>query len=381
MKRILKSLLLAALTATPFAAQAQGAGNPDPNLHIYLCLGQSNMVGQAEILPEDTAAVTDRFLNLSAVNDADGRKVGEWRKAVPPICRRWSRMGPADFFGRTLLERLPDSVKVGLVHVGVNGCASSLFHKDLQKAYVDSIKPEWQRNEVNAYDGNPYQRLIDVARMAQQRGVIKGIIYHQGETDAYDDGWLLRLKQIYENLLSQLDLKAEYCPLLVGETARRELGGCCAHANPTIDKMHDWVPTAWTVSSEGCEVSRDGAHFSHAGYAKLGRRYAETMLRLEGFDIPLDGARLQKDTPESETQEPFSVTTSLNKKKQKLTVNTGLPMKTIEIVSLSGESVCTIRCNGYKVIDIGVKNLDEASVFLVVTSTDGKVVRRSATVK
>lgn len=373
--KILRNSLVALFLATAATAVAQ----PQGPTRIYLCLGQSNMVGQAPILSSDTTAVGDRFWSLSAVDGEDGRRVGEWRRAVPPICRRWTHMGPADFFGRTMLQHLPDSVNVAVVHVGVDGCASDLFHKDLQRAYIDSIKPDWQRNEVNAYDGNPRQRLIDMARLAQQHGTICGIIYHQGETDAYSDAWLQKLSEIYADLLDELGLKPEYCPLLVGETARRELGGVCSHANPTIDRMHDFVPTAWTVSSEGCEVSPDGAHFSHAGYELLGRRYAEMMLRLEGHDIAFDGARLQCDTPQDETAEPYTVSTSL--KKGKLRVEAGAPMQTIQLVSLSGQTICTVRANGYRAIDIGVKTLDEESVFLVVTATDGKVVRRTAAIK
>ena len=262
-------------------AGVSATAQPNPNLHIYLCLGQSNMVGQAPILSEDTTAVSDRLLSLCATNGHD-RKVGQWRKAVPPLCREYTHMGPSDFFGRTMVSFLPDSVSVGLVVVGVDGCASNLFDRDLQKAYVDSIKPDWMRAEVNAYDGNPRQRLVDMARLTQQRGVIRGIIYHQGETDAYSDAWLTRMCKIYRDLLEDLHLSADSVPLLVGETARKELGGVCAHANPTIDRMHDFLPTAWTISSEGCEVSSDGAHFSHKGYELLGRRYALRMLKLEG---------------------------------------------------------------------------------------------------
>ena len=369
----LKQLLAGGLMAL---AGVSATAQPNPNLHIYLCLGQSNMVGQAPILSEDTTDVSDRLLSLCATNGHD-RKVGQWRKAVPPLCREYTHMGPSDFFGRTMVSFLPDSVSVGLVVVGVDGCASNLFDRDLQKAYVDSIKPDWMRAEVNAYDGNPRQRLVDMARLTQQRGVIRGIIYHQGETDAYSDAWLTRMCKIYRDLLEDLHLSADSVPLLVGETARKELGGVCAHANPTIDRMHDFLPTAWTISSEGCEVSSDGAHFSHKGYELLGRRYALRMLKLEGYDVAeQDTARLQTSpgAQASEEAEPaFKVETVVNGKR--ISVSAEVPMATIDMVSFSGQIVGVVRANGVKKLNIHLKNLDDDRLFLVVKATDGRTVR------
>ena len=369
----LKQLLAGGLMAL---AGVSATAQPNPNLHIYLCLGQSNMVGQAPILSEDTTAVSDRLLSLCATNGHD-RKVGQWRKAVPPLCREYTHMGPSDFFGRTMVSFLPDSVSVGPAVVGVDGCTSNLFDRDLQKAYVDSIKPDWMRAEVNAYDGNPRQRLVDMARLTQQRGVIRGIIYHQGETDAYSEAWLTRMCKIYRDLLEDLHLSADSVPLLVGETARKELGGVCAHANPTIDRMHDFLPTAWTISSEGCEVSSDGAHFSHKGYELLGRRYALRMLKLEGYDVAeQDTARLQTSpgAQASEEAEPaFKVETVVNGKR--ISVSAEVPMATIDMVSFSGQTVGVVRANGVKKLNIHLKNLDDDRLFLVVKATDGRTVR------
>ena len=57
----------------------------DQNFWIFLCFGQSNMAGQAPIEEQDLN-VSDRFLSM-ATTDGPDRKLGTWRKAVPPLCR------------------------------------------------------------------------------------------------------------------------------------------------------------------------------------------------------------------------------------------------------------------------------------------------------
>ena len=100
----------------------------DPNFHIYLSLGQSNMEGNARIEAQDTVDVNDRFKVLAAVDCPElGREKGKWYTAVPPLCRCKTGLTPTDYFGRTLVEKLPDSIKVGVVNVAVGGCKIELF--------------------------------------------------------------------------------------------------------------------------------------------------------------------------------------------------------------------------------------------------------------
>ena len=78
----------------------------DPNFHIYLCFGQSNMEGQGTIEANDRI-VDDRFQVLQSLDCSNlGKKKGEWRKAIPPLCQCWSKLSPADYFGRTMVAQL-----------------------------------------------------------------------------------------------------------------------------------------------------------------------------------------------------------------------------------------------------------------------------------
>jgi hypothetical protein len=251
----------------------------NPNFHIYLCFGQSNMEGHAKFEPQDTTAVK-RFKVLEAVDCTNlGRKKGEWYPAVPPLARCNTGLTPADYFGRTLVAGLPENITVGVINVSVGGCKIELFDKNNYQSYV-STAPGWMINIIKAYDGNPYARLVEMAKLAQKDGVIKGILLHQGESNTGDAQWPLKVKGVYDNLLQDLGLNANSVPLLAGELVGKEEGGACASMNTIIAKLPETIPTAHVISSEGCTAVPDRLHFTAEGYRKLGKRYGEKMLAL-----------------------------------------------------------------------------------------------------
>ena len=93
--RLFKILILLLAAVMPAAAQ-------NPDFHIYLCLGQSNMEGNAAVEPVDTADVPGRFKMMAAVDFPDkGRVKGSWYAAVPPLVRHYTGLTPMDYFGRT----------------------------------------------------------------------------------------------------------------------------------------------------------------------------------------------------------------------------------------------------------------------------------------
>lgn len=250
----------------------------DPDFYIFLCFGQSNMDGAGRIEDQDKT-VDERFQVMAAIDMPNlGRKKGNWYPAVPPLCRGTGGLGPADYFGRTMVAGLPEKIRVGVINVAVPGCKIELFEKDTFKTYVASAPP-WMTNFVNGYDGNPYQCLIDMAKLAQKDGVIKGILLHQGESNPNDGQWPNKVKRIYDNLIKDLNLKAEDVPLLAGETVNGDQGGVCAGMNKIIAELPKTLANSHVISSAGC-TSRERLHFDSAGYRELGKRYAQKMLSL-----------------------------------------------------------------------------------------------------
>ena len=275
MKKLFLSMV-AALTVLNATAQ-------DKNFHIFLCFGQSNMEGNARIEPQDSVGVSDNFLNLSAVNFSDkSRKMGKWYKALPPLCRENTGLTPVDYFGRTLLENLPEGHKVGIVHVAIGGISIDGFLPDRIDEYAKTA-PEWMKPMLAAYDGHPYDRLVAMGKIAKKKGVISGILMHQGETNTGDPKWPADVKTVYENLLRDLKLNAEDVPLLVGEVVAADRGGTCAAHNAVIDTIARVIPTAHVIPADGCPQNFDFLHFTAAGYRELGRRYAAEMLKIWGI--------------------------------------------------------------------------------------------------
>ena len=270
-------------------APALRAQAPDEKFYIFLCLGQSNMEGYPGIPDEEKTWNDPRFQVLAAVDfPKQGRTQGQWYTAVPPLCRSNSGMSPADYFGRTLVAALPASAKVGVVNVAVGGCKIDLFEPSTFANYV-ATAPGWMKGPLAAYGGNPYQRLVDMARLAQKSGVIKGILLHQGESNVGDAAWPGKVKSVYEHLLADLGLSAADVPLLVGGVVAADQQGKCASMNAVIADLPKTIPTAHFVASDGCAAGPDHLHFTPAGYRELGRRYAEVMLPLLG--VPPAGAK------------------------------------------------------------------------------------------
>jgi len=270
---------LVALTSINLNAQ-------NPNFYIYICFGQSNMEGMGIIEAQDQT-VNSRFRVLEALDCPNLDRVkGKWYTAVPPTCQCYSKLSPADYFGRTMVANLPDSITVGIITVAIGGCDIRLFDKDMYQDYDSTYKESWFTSKVANYKGNPYKYLIDLAKSAQKDGVIKGILLHQGETNNGQTQWPSYVQKIYNNMLNDLSLKANSVPLIAGEVLATGTN-CCAGMNTIIDKLPETIPTAHVVSSAGC-VGQDIAHFNSEGYRKLGKRYAIKMLSLMGIKVASD---------------------------------------------------------------------------------------------
>ncbi|MBP6969127.1 MAG: sialate O-acetylesterase [Bacteroidales bacterium] len=235
------------------------------------------MEGAARAERQDST-VNPRFQVMAAVDCENlGRTKGNWYPAVPPLCRCRTNLGPADYFGRTMVENLPEKVRVGVIVVAIGGCKIELFDKDNYRSYVES-SPGWLKGIVKEYDDNPYGRLVEMAKLAQKDGVIKGILLHQGESNTNDSLWTRKVKGVYDNLIKDLNLNPKNVPLLAGEVVHEDQGGVCAGMNKIIATLPQTLPNSYVISSAGCTDGWDNLHFNAAGYRELGKRYAEKML-------------------------------------------------------------------------------------------------------
>ena len=259
---------------------------PDPKFHIYLCFGQSNMEAGARPDTQDKGELDPRFQMLAAVDMPRlNRTKGHWYLATPPLNRQENNMGPVDWFGRNMVANLPKDVRVGVINVSVAGAGIELWDKDNWEKYLNT-REQWMHNIVNQYNGSPYQRLVEMAKIAQQDGVIKGILLHQGESNSSDTNWPVKVKGIYDNLMKDLNLNPKDVPLLAGELKSQEEHGVCFRFNTNIlVHLPEVLPNSYIISSRGVKGTPDQFHFNTDGMRELGKRYAIQMLKLEGIDF------------------------------------------------------------------------------------------------
>jgi len=267
----LSVLLLASINA---AAQ-------DKNFYIFLCFGQSNMESGGKM--EEMDRTVDKRFQIMADADSPQRgwTKGNWYDALPPLAAKGNGICLVDYFGRTMVAGLPERNRVGVIKVSVPGAKIEMFERDTFAKYAATAEM-WMQNHIKRYDGNPYQYLVDLSKLAQKDGVIKGILLHQGESNPGDKEWPNKVKGIYENLLKDLALNAEEVPLLAGETVNADQDGRCAGFNKILAELPRTLPNSHVISSAGCTSNPDRMHFNAAGSREFGKRYGEKMLALLG---------------------------------------------------------------------------------------------------
>ena len=283
MRHFFATILLSVIALTV------NAQKPDPNFYIFLCFGQSNMEGAARPEAQDLKSPGPRFLWMPAVDypateTLPARKMGEWTEAIPPLCRPNTGLTPADWFGRTLVASLPENIKIGVIHVAIGGIDIKGFLPDSIDNYVKTKAPNWMKGMLEAYNNNPYERLVTLAKKAQKDGVIKGILMHQGETNTGDPEWARLVQRVYDNLCGDLKLKPEEVNLYAGNIVQAGGKGVCIGCKKQIDELPLTLHTAQVISSDDCTNGPDRLHFDAAGYRELGCRYGEAVARFLGYE-------------------------------------------------------------------------------------------------
>jgi hypothetical protein len=229
-------------------------------LHLYLLMGQSNMAGRGEVGPEDETP-HPRVLVFTAAN--------HWEPAVEPITHDKPKMlgvGPGLAFGKTMAEKYP-AATIGLVPCAVGGTPLK----------------RWQRG------GDLYSNAVARAKIALRDGTLKGVLWHQGESDtgtttnANSSGD--RLAQMITDL--RADLAAPGLPFVAGQIGEflydrpRTTPAYPQVVNDALAKLPEKVPATGCALSKGLKDKGDQLHFDAASQRELGRRYAVEMMRLE----------------------------------------------------------------------------------------------------
>jgi len=246
----------------PTETQAPSVKLPEKGKFLlFLLAGQSNMAGRGVVEPEDKVA-NPRVLTLT--------KDGKWEPAVDPIHfdKPGSGVGPGRSFGLAVAEKLGPDVTIGLIPCAHGGSPISSWEPGAK----------WYQTK-----GKPYDDAIARANLALKDGVLKGILWHQGESDAG------KTAATYQGKLTALiarlrkDLQAPDVPVLLGQLGpfRKEAAD---EGSRTLDTALRSVAkedgNAAFVSAEGLTSNPDFVHFNAKSQREFGRRYAEAYLKM-----------------------------------------------------------------------------------------------------
>ena len=236
---------------------------PKESFHLFLLVGQSNMAGRGVLAPADKTAPA-RVMMLN--------RAGEWVPAVDPLHfdkPKAAGVGLGRTFGIEIAQATP-GVTIGLIPCAVGGSPIDVWRPG---EFYDPTK------------SHPWDDAIRRAKVALRAGTLKGILWHQGESDSKPE-----LAPAYEAKLHDLiarlrkELNAPTVPFIAGQMGKFEEAPW-GEAKIQVDQVHRNLPvkvphTAY-VSAEGLNHKGDKTHFDADSYRTFGRRYAEAYLKLK----------------------------------------------------------------------------------------------------
>lgn len=240
---------------------AGGGSGSDPVLHIFMLMGQSNMAGVAKNEASDKNT-DNRLLVWGGCN----QPAGKWNTATPPLndCpgeKGWNltdSVDPGIWFGKTMLEKLPQGHTIGLVGTAESGESINTF-------ITGGSHHQMILNKIAAVKGAKNARFA-------------GIIFHQGESDSGQSAWPGKVVQLYNEVKAAFGVSYDV-PFVLGELPQ---GGCCSGHNTLVHQAADMLPKGAWISQQGTNVM-DEYHFDHASVVIMGKRYGETMLKELGW--------------------------------------------------------------------------------------------------
>ena len=256
-RHLILILCVSFLTSAPVRGQSPSPSVTDPGeLDLYLLIGQSNMAGRGRLEKQDLEVHPQVFVLTQQE---------QWAPAKDPLHFDKPGMvgvGLGKTFAQEMLRDQPDR-KIGLIPCAVGGSP------------IESWEPGQYYKPTKSY---PYDDMLRRARVALQTGRLKGILWHQGESDSN-----AAKAPLYEAKLHGLiqrirtDLDAPDVPFIAGQMGQFTERPWDAWKKQ-VDQVHRELPqhisnTAF-VSSDGLGHKGDQIHFDSAGFRSLGRRYA-----------------------------------------------------------------------------------------------------------
>ena len=226
-------------------------------LDIFLLIGQSNMAGRG-LLAEVAELSDSRILML---------RDGSWQHAAEPLHTdkpERAGVGLGSGFALELLCHAPETT-IGLVPCAVGGTPLSRWLPGMDL----------------------YEAALSMAKQVCGDGTMKGILWHQGESDANDatlaESYGTRLQTMIRQL--RIELGAGPVPFIAGElgtflAAEENRRPYFNVVNQQLRELETRVSKYGLVDSEELSDTGDNVHFNAISLREFGRRYAQKFLYL-----------------------------------------------------------------------------------------------------
>lgn len=227
------------------------------NIWVFILAGQSNMAGRGFVEPADTLC-DKRVLSID--------KNGQLIYAKEPLhfyepTRTGLDCGLS--FGKTLINNLPDSISILLIPAAVGGSSVAQWLGDSTHRNVKLL--------------TNFQSKVELAK---SYGSIKGILWHQGESDANPAGisnYELKLSNLFEVFRTIVGNKS--LPILVGS-----LGSYSSDKknweliNERILDLAKKDSVTYVIPTFDLKDKGDKIHFDSEGQRRMGERMADKFL-------------------------------------------------------------------------------------------------------
>jgi hypothetical protein len=247
--------ILYAISLSVISMMSQAQEKTDSNFHLYLLIGQSNMAGRGSVDAESKQQ-NAQILMLDSNN--------HWVPATDPV--HFDRpaligVGPAINFAKETLGN-NRKIKIGLIPCAVGGSPISV----------------WEPGAFYAPNFHPYDDALKRVGLAMKQGVLKGILWHQGESDndsVHASLYLQKLKTLINRLRTELHQpNLPFIAAEIGYFIKDDF------INKVINQLPEQVPNTAVVSAKGLTDKGDHLHFDTPSARELGKRYAEAMKKL-----------------------------------------------------------------------------------------------------
>ncbi|MFD0960187.1 sialate O-acetylesterase [Paenibacillus chungangensis] len=240
--------------------EAREVRYPRDQFHLYLLIGQSNMASRAPLEDRGIPA-PDRVYLFNGLN--------QWEDAAAGLVANYPDKTELQGLNRySSVELKNKSNGLSLGTVAARELTDALPHIAvglISNARGGTSLAQWQKGCGTWL----YEEAVRRTKEAMKSGTLKGILWHQGESDVgHADSYLSDLNAIVVNLRADLDIPD--VPFIAGQI----MPGKSDTFNAMLESIGQTIAHADWVSSCGTASIGDGSHFDAASQRLLGRRYA-----------------------------------------------------------------------------------------------------------